>query len=65
MSEFKDQLLSSAGVRPERIMEFSCGELIELGPDYHNNEHATTTVVISGTHVKVATYIRGPCYHIL
>lgn len=25
MSEFKDQLLMSAGVSPERIMEFSCG----------------------------------------
>ena len=28
VSEFKDQLLSSAGVSPERIIEFSCGEFV-------------------------------------
>nr|XP_015208707.1 PREDICTED: probable ATP-dependent RNA helicase DDX11 [Lepisosteus oculatus] len=28
VSDFKEQLLLSAGVRPERIMEFSCGHVI-------------------------------------
>ena len=26
VSDFKDQLLFSVGVRPEKIIEFSCGE---------------------------------------
>ena len=31
VSEFKDQLLFSAGVSPERILEFSCGEYRSTG----------------------------------
>ena len=32
VSEFKDQLLMSAGVNPERIMEFSCGTYVATPP---------------------------------
>ena len=32
VEEFKQQLLVCAGVQPERILEFSCGQYLQLPP---------------------------------
>ena len=65
MSEFKDQLLSSAGVKPERIMEFSCGELVDLGPHCSKNTITISFLygvghVIPPSHLLPLCLCKGP-----
>lgn len=61
VSEFKDQLLFAAGVKPERVMEFSCGNcIICIMPSTVNTVSCYAGHVIPPDNLLPVTLCKGP-----